>query len=267
MVKNIKKSREFLKYILGKKQYDEFFKYGKIEIESEDNIYDLYLDGRIINKTTCQKYCVVPEISNFYLFPDFDILAIKYAWLKYANDVVDEVARKTFLTYPSYNEFVVRMEDMGWVEEELILNEKSKNFISIKKSNPFGMIELKCPYGYVITMKGYPFIHEFCNRLKLKLTGKNGKEIKRKTKVIFTHFSAANNTSRTINHCFYDLVSPTTRSGKKLINKKYEEIFRWSRSIYLFGGDILKISIFPYVDIKNLKLEMDINLWINNLKK
>jgi hypothetical protein len=134
------KSKEFLKRIIGEEKFDRFQKDGKIEIEIDnklntdktDNnngktVYELHSDGRVINKTKNQSYCIVTNRSDY---PINDMIAIKYAWLTHRNDIVEKVANKTHLysgvtdrangrpVPVAYSDFIHDMEQRGWNRQQ-----------------------------------------------------------------------------------------------------------------------------------------------------
>lgn len=127
-----KKSKEFLKTIMGKEKFDKLQKNGKIEIEvnnksDEKIVYELYYDGRVVNKTKNQSYCIVADRSDY---PIADMVAIKYAHLVYNNELTEKVANKTHLytgitnrandvPIPvAYSDFIHDMEQRGWNRQQ-----------------------------------------------------------------------------------------------------------------------------------------------------
>lgn len=127
-----KKSKEFLKRIMGNEKFDKFQKDGKIEIEvnnklNGNTIYELHSNGRIINKTNNQSYCIVADRSDY---PIADMVAIKYAHLVYNNELAEKVANRTNLytgitnradgaPIPvGYGDFIHDMEQRGWNRQQ-----------------------------------------------------------------------------------------------------------------------------------------------------
>lgn len=126
-----KKSKEFLKRIIGDEKFDKLQKDGKIEIEvdnklkTDKTVYELYSNGRVINKTKNQSYCIVADRSDY---PIDDMIAIKYAHLIYNNEIVEKVANKTPLDIyrrsgstpisVTYGDFVHDMEQRGWNRQQ-----------------------------------------------------------------------------------------------------------------------------------------------------
>jgi len=128
-----KKSKEFLKTIMGEEKFDKLQKDGKVEIEVDNKskdktVYELYSDGRVINKTKNQSYCIVADRSDY---PVNDMVAIKYAWLVHKNDIAEKVANKTNLytgfthraggVAPTvgYGDFIRDMEQRGWTRQQV----------------------------------------------------------------------------------------------------------------------------------------------------
>jgi len=122
-----KKSKEFLRKIIGDEKFCEIQKNGKLDIEVGNNIYELYSDGRLINKTKSQSYCIVADRSDY---PVNDMVAIKYAWLVHKNDITEKVANKTNLhtgftlraggvPTVGYGDFIRDMEQRGWSRQQV----------------------------------------------------------------------------------------------------------------------------------------------------
>lgn len=101
------KAMVFLSDMMGEKKYNKFIKDGKIEIKTGKHTYILDIEGKIINKTTKQSYCVKVLTDSFYLYPQPDVIAIRYCWVKYKSDIVDKVANKRNL------DFIEIMEKIG----------------------------------------------------------------------------------------------------------------------------------------------------------
>ncbi len=134
-----KKSELFLKTVIGNDNFDKLQKDGKIEIEinnksNEKTIYELYSDGRVINKTKNQSYCIVADRSDY---PTNDMVAIKYAWIVHKNEIAEKVANRTNLhtrtrvnrsglsterLSTGYDAFVADMERRGWNRQSLVID-------------------------------------------------------------------------------------------------------------------------------------------------
>lgn len=98
------KARKFLKDIMGDNTYKKFIADGKIVIRSGEYLYELTVHGTVTNKTTNQSYCIIlaPGTPHRDDIPLFDIIAIKYAWLKHGVNIVEKVANKRSLDYDRY---------------------------------------------------------------------------------------------------------------------------------------------------------------------
>ena len=166
------KSKIFLKRIMGDQKFDAFQRDGKIDILG-DNVYELYENGKVINKTKNQSYCIIPS-SNDY--PKYDIIAMKYAWLTHNPSFAEKVANRTSLDHINYNrepfvrtsrtsvgyvDFVRQMEqrgfrqpennqfdvnpdygdyvdylsNLGWSRELININEKKYTLVDVSKAN------------------------------------------------------------------------------------------------------------------------------------
>lgn len=191
-----KKSQDFLKTIVGNENFDKLSKDGKIEIEVNNKkndkiVYELYADGKVINKTKNQSYCIVTNRSDY---PTNDIVAIKYAYLKHSNEIAEKVANKTNLgtgirdrarTTTGYSDFVHEMErrgwnrqtiniegsggspyygdyvdylsEQGWNRELITIDELNLNFAnisSVPKYNTGRIIDIICPPGRKMSIMG-----------------------------------------------------------------------------------------------------------------
>ncbi len=135
-----KKSKEFLKRVIGNEKFDKLKKDGKIEIEvdnelkTDKTIYELYSNGRVVNKTKNQSYCIVADRSDY---PIDDMIAIKYAHLVYNNEIAEKVANKTPLDIyrrsgstpisVTYGDFVRDMEQRGWNRQQVNIGDTIGN--------------------------------------------------------------------------------------------------------------------------------------------
>lgn len=289
----IEKSKKFLKDILGKNLFDKFFEDGKIEIESGRNIYELYNSGRIVNKTTNQAYCIVPTRPDY---PIYDVIAIKYAWLKYGLKTVEKVANKTSLAYRSrddsedrrdgvgYDSFIHYMEQQGWAREQLNINEQNTNFVSthsVGLETSGTIIDIRCPEGYAISTKGMVQIPEDMDKnaaytYSLYITDKNGKEINgfniiriekikpseeviQLTRILYSDMSTMIYTDSTL--CNED-------NNERNLKKAKNELFRWRNGFILLGGHHLRTYVVnSNVDIysDNVEMNAEIDLWIRRI--
>ena len=168
------KSKIFLRQVMGVDIFDEFINKGKIEIKSNNNIYELYHDGRITNKTTNQNYCIIPTRPDY---PTYDIIAIKYCWLKYNIGIVEKVANKTNiygahahdpLRYYNaernarrdgvgYGAFVHYMESQGWSRSCVCIDESNETIATtntVQRGHTSSIIDIRCPAGSMMTMMG-----------------------------------------------------------------------------------------------------------------
>jgi len=194
-----KKSELFLKRIIGDEKFDKLQKDGKIEIEidnksNEKILYELYSNGKVINKTKNQSYCIVADRSDY---PTNDMIAIKYVWLVHKNEIAEKVANRTnlytrtrvnrdglsterqsarydaFITEmeqrgwnrqslvlddsPYYGDYVDYLSEQGWTRQLITINELSTNLVDIRdvrKNNNGRIIDIKCPDDQKISIMG-----------------------------------------------------------------------------------------------------------------
>lgn len=285
------KSKKFLKDIIGQKIYDKFVEDGKIEIESDKKVYELYLDGRVINKTANQKYCIVPNRPDY---PAYDVVAIKYAWLKYGIKTVEKVANKTIIrpyieNHPDrtigYDGFVHYMGENGWSGEQIIINETNANFVttnSVQNGNTGCIAEIRCPNGCQMSIMGTTQVPlggdiKTAYPLSLMISNKDGKEISGFTKIRIAKIKPSTDIIQLARIFYsdisiskiigqeYDLFS--TKVEHKYIDKTYGELWRWRMGVALYGGEYLGIHIInseTYIPRENIKISMKADLWIRS---
>jgi hypothetical protein len=285
------KSKVFLRSVMGDKTFEEFIKNGKTEIQSGNIIYELYDSGNVVNKTTNEKYCLVPDRSDY---PRYDVIAIKFAWLKYGQKTVERVANRTNLgavragtndygrqqDRASYIEFVHYMESMGWAREQVIIDELSTNLVathSIERGNTGTAIEIRCPAGRNITIMGTNQI-PICEDIRLgysvvlRISDENDNEINGDIEIRIVKIRS----SSSVVLCArgpYSLFSLTRQIGNETRRirayKTDDEWYRWRSGIHLMGEDMLRINVINSpVDInrKRIKLFMDMDLWVRHMQ-
>ncbi len=277
------KSKEFLKDILGTELFEKFFKEGKIDVESGGNVYELYNSGRIVNRTTNHTYCIIPKSPDF---PIYDVIAIKYTWLKYGIKTVERVANKTSLTYNprtdaegrridgvGYDAFIHYMEQQGWRREQVIIDENNTSIVTTNSISTEGsgtIIDIRCPTGHVMTTMGalQVFDDNPAYTLSLYVADKDGKEINGSNKIIITKIKPSEEIIQ-IARIFYSDVSITRfRQDNERYNQKksYGELFRLKRGIILYGQEHLTINVINpdvYIPYRNIKVSVDFDFWIN----
>jgi len=283
------KSKVFLRGVMGDETFDEFVKNGKIEIKSGDTTYELYENGNVINKTTNQKYCIVTDRSDY---PSYDVIAIKFAWLKYGKKTVERVANRTDLgtvrsgtddyrgqqgNIASYAEFVHYMESSGWAREQLTVSELSTSLVSthsVERDNSGSVIEIRCPAGRIITIMGTNQVPHgadgmSANTFAMRITDKDDVEISGNTHIRIEKISSYG-TIRPLEQGLYASFSLTRQIGNDTCGirsyKTDNEWYRWRHGIHLMGCEVLRISILnSAVDInwKNVRMSMGMDLWVN----
>jgi len=282
------KAREFLRQVMGDDVFNKFINEGKIEIQSNNITYELYDDGRVINKTTNQRYCIVPDRSDY---PNYDVLAIKFAWLKYGQKTVDKVANKTnigILRHDIYDHrrqqgntvgyaaFVDYIESNGWRREQLTINEHTTNLVatnSIERDTTGTAIEIRCPAGHNITIMGTNQVPPdadgmSASTIALRIADKDDMEISGNTGILIDKMRPSGE-FRHLARGQYSLFSVTRQIGTEKYGirayKSYDELYRWRFGIHLMSLDTLRVNIINSpIDIsdKNAKLIMDIDLWM-----
>ncbi len=271
------KAKVFLRQVMGDDVFNKFIKNGKIEIKSNGTIYELHDDGRVINKTTKQNYCIVPDRSDY---PSYDIIAIKFAWIKFGQKIVEKVANKTSIdslgrqdNTNGYAAYVDYMESRGWRREQLTIDERYTNLVtthSLERETTGTVISIRCPAGRNITVMGTNQIPvgadgRSADTIILKIADKNDVEISRYTRICIdkTRYNARIMLVRSFYYDF-SLTRRVNDNGIK-IYKTYEEWYRWRAGIHLMGEDTLRINIVNSpvdIDRKNIKIAMDMDYWI-----
>ncbi len=269
------KAKDFLRQVMGDDVFNKFIKERKIEIRSNNIIYELYDDGRVINKNTKQNYCIVPDRSDY---PSYDVIAIKFAWIKYRQKTVDKVANKTSIynrqdNTNGYAAFIDYMESRGWRREQLTIDERNTNLVathSLDQENTGTVISIRCPAGHNITVMGMNQIPAgadgtSANTIVLKIADRNGIELSGYTRIYIDKIRRGE--SRILVRSFYSDFSLTRRINNDgiIVFKSYDEWFRWRYGIHLMGEEYLRINIVNSpIDIyrKNIKIAMDMDFWV-----
>ncbi len=289
----LEKSKKFLKDILGKNLFDKFFEDGKIEVESGGNVYELYDSGRIVNKSTNQAYCIVPTRPDY---PIYDVIAIKYAWLKYGLKTVEKVANKTFLVHRSrdnsegrrdgvgYDAFIHFMEQQGWAREQLNINEQNTNFVSthsVGLGTSGTIIDIRCPAGYSMSTKGMVQIPEDMDKnaaytYSLHITDKNRKEINGFNIIRIEKIKPSEEVIQLARVLYSDLSNTICMdstlcnedNNERNLKKAKNELFRWRNGFILYGEHHLRTHVInSNVDIysDNVEMSADFDLWMRRI--
>lgn len=274
------KSRTFLRDTMGQELYDEFIKHGKIEIESGGNTYELYENGKVINKTKNQSYCIIPDRSDY---PSYDVIAIKYCWLKYGVQTVERVANRTRLGTEQtqgrdigYAGFIDMMEGRGWRREPLSIDEYSTNLVTTNNVEAGGtqnVIDIRCPAGRSITIMGVQQVPNgiglvAAHKVVLDIRDTDGVEIPGYTKIRIEKVKTSEDVTQLVRD-FYSMFSPnraiTTNIGTVRVSKADNELFRWRTGVMLNGEEHLQIYIInseAKIPSSNVKFIIDMDLWI-----
>lgn len=276
------KSRTFLRDTMGQELYDEFVKHGKIEIVSGGNTYELYQNGRVINKTSNQSYCIIPDRSDY---PDYDVIAIKYCWLKYGVSTVERVANRTHLnTFGTrqtttrdigYAGFVDMMEQQGWRREQISIGEGSTNLTTtngVSVGNTQNVIDIRCPAGRSITIMGIEQVPNgidpaIVHKVVLDIRDTDGVEIPGNTRIRIAKVKPSDVIIQLVTD-YYSTFSLnraiTTEIGTVRVSKANNELYRWRRGIMLNGEEHLQIHIINSevkIPSDNVKFNIDMDLW------
>ena len=290
------RSKKFLKDIMGKDTYNRFIQNGKIEIKSGKSVYELTTHGTVTNKTTNQSYCVIlaPGTPDRDYIPLFDIIAIKYAWLKYEVNIVEKVANKRNLDYDryivdrliqrqtvppleydrGYAGFVRHMETVGWRREQLTLDESNTSMVAMydvgKNTRDYAIV-VRAPAGRIITMMGMERISEdafiHADRLGVRLANKDGKEIP-----LDTDIEIVKNKIGGYNILYKPKYSNininiTKNSLYTAFPKRTSEWFAFQDNVVVNSEQSLGIRLIdPECDIdkRYTRLSIDLDLWIRD---
>lgn len=285
------KSKEFLKSILGQELFTKFINDGKIEIESGGNVYELHESGRVINRNTNQSYCIVPDRPDY---PDYDIIAIKFAWLKYGINTVERVANRTSLNLLGthhtrnlndreagigYDAFVHHMETQGWIREQLSIHEYSTNLATtngVSIGDTRNVIDIRCPAGRSITIMGIEQVPNgidptAAHRVVLDIRDTDGVEIPAYTNIRITKIKPSDILVQLARE-FYSVFSLnraiTTEIGTVRAYKADNELYRWRRGVMLNGEELLRMEIInseAKIPSGNVKFTIDMDLWERRL--
>ncbi len=300
-----KKSRDFLKMVIGKEKFDILQKDGKIEFNIETKsgtvTYELYSDGRLINKTKNQSYCIVSDRSDY---PINDMIAIKYSWLVHKNGIVEKVANKTHLytgitnradgvpTPVAYGDFVHDMEQRGWNRQQhnvtpwygdyvdymsgrnwhrelIVLDQNNTNIVTtlgIYKDTTGTIVDVRCPAGMKISIMGTHQVPlgadaRVAYSLGLYITDENGEEIPDDTKIRITKIKPSEAVIQ-LARIFYQDIKMLTNQSAKADRFPY----RFIQGIEMNGQEHLVIYIINAqnnIPAENVKFKMEADLWTN----
>jgi len=283
------KARKFLKDVMGIDTFNKFIREGKIEIKSGKYIYELTIHGTVTNKITNQSYCIIlaPGTPDRDYIPLFDVIAIKYAWLKHGVNIVEKVANKRDIDYDryiadsliqrhtvpprqyerGYAGFIRHMETIGWKREKLSVDESITNIVgvyNVKARTTDIAIDIRAPAGRIISIMGKEMIQEnsfiHADKLGVTLADNNGNDISP-----YTHVEIVKDIPNGEQYLFgfekiYSAISITE-------NKKNSEWFVFDNSVVLNSGQALKIRVInPECDIDKefTRLYLDLDLWVRN---
>lgn len=284
------KSKVFLRQVMGDDVFKEFAKNGNVEIKSGDTTYELSENGNVINKTTNQKYCIVPDRLDY---PSYDVIAIKFAWLKYGQKTVDRVANRTSLdldrhnadvfrrrqrNVPSYSEFVDYMESRGWAREQVAIDERNTRLVetySIERGSTGPVIDVRCPAGYSITFMGINQLPIYLNTdtrsayaVILRISDENDLEISGYTSLRIDKIRPSDYVLQLARgpYSFFNLTRQVDDEICEIRSYKTDsEWYRWRSGVQLMGNDLLRINIVDSpadIDRKNVKMSMEMDLWV-----
>lgn len=297
------KAKRFLRDVMGQETYNKFIKEGKTEIKSGDCLYELTTDGKVINKTKNQSYCIVlsPGTPDRDSIPIYDLIAVKYCWLKYGTRTVEIVANKTNIYNPheiepgrggiaTYDEFVRHMEDTGWVREQLTIHEtihEHNNSIAsthnINAGEIGSAIEIRVPAGRTITIMGTRQVprelpiqqrqgrYGFMSREDREPESYAHKLAVRLTDAQDNDIAPETNIEivkeRPTTACTRIARLPyyhicQTRNNLYTTIQRRDEYYAFRDGIWLGSNNSLKINVInPDRDIKNVKFGLDLDFW------
>lgn len=288
------RSKEFLKKVMGEEKFNRLQKDGKIEIEyGEDKnktIYELYSNGRVINKTKNQSYCIVADRSDY---PTDDMVAIKYAWLVHGNEIAEKVANKSPLghvgmggTSVGYGDFVRDMEQRGWIRQQhtdgtpsygdyvdyllgqgwhrelLTIDQNNTNIATtnnVQKETTGKVIDIRCPVGNKISIMGTRQVPHGADAnvaysLGLCVADESGEEILDDTKIRITKEKPSNDIIQ-LARIFYADIKMRENADHK---------YRFKHGIELNGEEHLEIYTInsqSNICAENVKFGIEVDMW------
>lgn len=298
------RSRSFLKTIMGDEKFDTLQKDGKIEIEVENKIdgktvYELYSNGKVINRTKNQSYCIVADRSDY---PTNDMVAIKYAYLVHCNDIAEKVANKTDLrtritqranrresistgyldfvremeqrgwdrqtldinnnSTPWYGEYVDYLCELGWHRDLIVLDELNTNITSvnsIQKGNTGCIVDIICPNNRKMTIMGRQQTPRSSNFIDLAYS--LGLYITDENGEEIPDDTKVRITKERSSECVVQL-SRVFYSDVKMKNR--ETTYTFVQGVELNGDDRLRVFLVNSernIPSENIKFKMEIDIW------
>lgn len=295
------KSRLFLKTIIGKEKFDILQKDGKIEIEvdnksNEKIVYELYSDGRVVNKTKNQSYCIVADRSDY---PINDMVAIKYAYLVYNNKLAEKVANKTDLytgvtnrangrpvpvaysdfihdmeqrgwnrqqhNIGTYGEYTDYMSGRGWHRELITIDQNNTNIattFSVGKDTTGTIVDIRCPAGMKMSIMGTHQVPRGADArvaysFGLHVIDDDGEEIPDDTKIRITKIKPSEAVVQLARIFYQDI--KMTQDG--------EASYRFIQGIETNGHEHLVVHLINAskdIPSENVRFKMEADLWARN---
>lgn len=263
-----RRSKDFLKIVAGEENFDRLQKDGKIEIEHDNGkdkiVYELYSDGRVINKTKNQSYCIVSDRSDY---PNYDMVAIKFAWLTHRNEIAEKVANKTSLNVgtanrPGYEEYVHYLSSNGWQREQLTIGQYNTNIVTTRnvgEGTTGAVVNVTCPAGMRMSIMGMRQISRGVDArdaysLGLYIADNDGKEILDSTQIRIVKMRPSEFVKQLARLYYQDI--KMTRDG--------EANYRFQQGIELNGGDYFQLFAINspiHICSDDVQFKMEVDLW------
>ena len=298
-----KRSNDFLKRIMGDDKYNRLKKDGKIEIEygtgNNKIIYELFSNSRVINKTKNQSYCVVSDRSDY---PIDDMVAIKYAYLVYNNQLIEKVANKTNLytgitnradgvpipvgygdfiremeqrgwnrqqhnITPWYGDYVDYMSGRGWHRELIVLDQNNTNMVtaySICKDTTGTIVDVRCPAGMKISIMG---TQQIPLGTDARVAYSLGLYITDENEEEIPEYTKIRITKVKPSEEVIQLARIFYQDIKMIQNgQNWESMYRFRQGIEMNGQEHLTVYIIDSqnnIPVENVKFKIEADLWAN----
>jgi len=177
-----------------------------------------------------------------------------------------------------YADIKKRFKDEGYILEQLCIDETSEivTTFSLTRGTIGTVLDIRCPSRYNIFILGRNQLPEdadinTAHALRVKFTDSNGDEIAPDTRIRIKRVKPSEAIIMVVNMLYKDITVTDYQKephhemkfpGDKW--KSYDKWYRFDQSILVKGGEHLSIDVInpdKDIDVKNVKLSLDIDLW------
>lgn len=180
--------------------------------------------------------------------------------------IIDKKQKMSTPNYAKYAEYVQHLKDQGYIREQLNIDENSEivSIRSLEKGSVGTVICIRCPSRYKMVIAGRTQLSDKAHALALRLVDRDNIEIVPDTRIRILK-ERVSTAITVIETMFYkDLTMTEYLKTSPNETKPYEKFYRFYGGIETNGGEHLNIDVISpdiVIDVKNVKLSLDIDLW------